>query len=160
MIHRDRSSWTTILPTLGLLSLMGCRVEAPATSAVTASNSAAVKPAVEDAGPSVVELQKVDAFIDADDILRLEVFYKFTSGAPTKHYMCSVKFPNSERTMTKYMTAAELTKEGSFKTAIEAGEMPPQVFELVLGEAESPDQGFDDISNTVTGPVRPKLETK
>lgn len=159
MIHRDRSSWN-VLVTLGILSLSGCQGEAPAKTATQASRAPAAKIAVEDAGPSVVELQKVDAFVDPNDILRLEVFYKFTSGAPTKHYLCSVKFPNTDRIMTKYMTAAELTKEGSFKTAIEAGEMPPQIFELVLGEAESPDQGFDDISNTLTGPIRPKLETR
>lgn len=142
----------TSLGTLGFLMTAGCQGEPSASSSKGAGNSAvATATAIADPGPSVVELQKVDAIVDREGIVRLQIHYKFTSGAPTRHYLCKIRFPDIDRTIAKFMSAGELSREGAFKAAIEAGETPPESYEVVLSEAESPDAGFDPISNTLTG---------
>ncbi|WLD13750.1 hypothetical protein [Planctellipticum variicoloris] len=153
VIERSRRLFK-IIGAFGILAAAGCQAEPASSSAGATTGSAAVKSSVvADSGPSVVELQKADAFVDAEGIARFEIHYKFTSGAPTRHYLCNIVFPNIDRTIAKFMSASELSQEGAFKTAIEAGETPPDAFEVVLSEAESPDAGFQPISNTLAGPI-------
>lgn len=136
----------------GIVLIVGCRGEPSASSPGTKSESADTKAAAAaDPGPSVVELRKADAFIDKERIARLEIHYSFSSGSPTKHYLCKIRFPNVDRTIAKFMAASELSQAGAFKTAIEAGEIPPDSYEIVLSEAESPDAGFYPVSNTLSG---------
>jgi len=133
---------------LAVPALIGCQAEPAKPADQSTVTKATVAPTV---GPSVVELQKATAIIDSEDIARLEIFYQFTSGTPAKHYLCKLRFPNKDRDFSKFMAAGELSQEGSFKTAIEAGDPPPDSFEITLSEAESPDAGYTVISNTLTG---------
>jgi hypothetical protein len=147
--------WIKSVGAIGFLAVAGCQNDPSSSSSRATGNGTTAKSTViADAGPSVVELQKADAFVDGEGIARFEIHYEFTSGAPTRHYMCKIVFPNIDRTFAKFMSASELRQEGSFKTAIEAGETPPESFEVVLSEAESPDAGFHPISNTLAGPFR------
>ncbi|MEZ6130183.1 MAG: hypothetical protein R3C59_15975 [Planctomycetaceae bacterium] len=101
----------------------------------------------------VVELTSATAKLDKDQIVRFQVDYRFTSGAPVKTYLCTVNFPNSDQAGVKPLERFELGPEGTFTMGIEVGDNVVDAYELRFSEADSPDRGYTVISNTLTGQV-------
>jgi hypothetical protein len=135
------------------MSLAGCGDDTDGGSRGRA-DAAKVRAVVDaPAGPSVVELTKATAVLDDLGIVRFTIDYRFTSGSPTKFYQCDITFVDADRYGIKPMNASELSPQGSFKTGIEVGDTPVKEYTMTLSEAESPDQGYKLISNTLHGEV-------
>ena len=129
------------------LSLAGCTnsksKEIPAsTTTITTSVQARV------------ELSEATARIDELHVLRVDVKYRFAEGKPNKFYMCEITFPGTDRNGLKAMEAWELQTSGVIKAGIELqeGEVLKE-FKVSFAEANSPDQGYKTISNSIEGIV-------
>ena len=101
-----------------------------------------------------VELLKATAKLDELNVVRFEIAYRFTTGSPTKTYLCEIAFPGTDQWGTKPLEAFELESEGVIRTGIEVGDQPVREFEVTLSEADSPDQGYHLISNRLSGVVQ------
>ncbi|MDZ4683546.1 MAG: hypothetical protein SH850_00560 [Planctomycetaceae bacterium] len=122
--------------------------ETPAPAATTST-------VIETAEPGVVELTNATAKYGDDNIVRFEIAYKFTSGAPVKHYQCDILFPGTNNRGIKPMDAWEVKPEGVIKTGIEVADDTVRDFSITFAEADSPDRGYKVISNTLTGVIEP-----
>lgn len=132
----------------------GCQDESESVATQANGNSlAATSPRPKATGPSKVELTDATAKLDELGIVRFDIHYEFTSGGPTKFYQCDITFIDADRYGIKPMMADELAQSGSFKTGIEVEDAPVKEYEITLSEAESPDQGYRLISNTLRGEV-------
>ena len=139
----------------GLLGglLMGCSTEAEPPKV-------AVSTVIEDAGPGVVELSNAVARMTDDNVIRFEIPYKFVSGSLKKFFVCEIEFPGTTDKGVKQIDSWDIAQEGIVTTGIQVSSPDVKTFSITMSEAESPDQGFKVISNTLTGEVQPKLETK
>lgn len=104
---------------------------------------------------SEVELSKPKVTFHPPQLVKFEFDYRFTKGAPTKNYMCNLAFPGTENTGKKILEAWELQPEGVIRGGIELQSLEPAVktFEITLGEADVPQNGYETISNALTGEV-------
>ena len=104
---------------------------------------------------SEVELYDAKIMLEPPELLRFEVRYRFTKGAPTLNYMCELTFPGTENVGKKPLEAWELKLEGIIKGGIELQSSVPNAkdFEITLGEAEVPQSGYKKISNVLKGKV-------
>lgn len=119
----------------------------PGTPAETAD-------AEETADRGAVELLDARAVLDESQVVNFKIKYRFTAGSPTKFYLCNIAFPGTDQWGVKPLEAHEMSAEGVIRTGIEVGEKPVREFEITLSEADSPDQGFHLISNTLRGQVQ------
>lgn len=144
----------------------GCDSKPPAPAEVPTKPAAETpsKPtitAVVDPGPpGVVELIGAKAHLDQDGFVRFEVNYRFTSGSPTRHYMLDITFPDTKNRGVKPMQSWEVKPEGIIKTRIQVSDPPVKQYSMNFSEADSPQQGYKVISNTLTGEIEPLPETK
>ena len=151
-----------VLTAASLFSAAGCWNESADAIPRTASEqpgAAAATAVLTESRPGAVELLQATATLDELNVVRFEIAYRFTSGAPTKTYLCEIAFPGADQWGTKPLEAFELESEGVIRTGIEVGDQPVREFEVTLSEADSPDQGYHLISNRLTGVVqRPEAE--
>jgi hypothetical protein len=126
--------------------------QAPATPVITAVATAAP--------PGVVELISATGRLNAENIVRFEVAYRFTSGSPTKNYMCEFAFPGTNDRGVKPLDAWEVKPEGVIQTGIQVSDESVKEYSITFSEADSPDRGYKVISNTLTGEVEPPAEAK
>jgi hypothetical protein len=140
------AGWLLLFPLLAALS--GCST--PTTSPVRPEEPA--DPAAME--PAEVELSDAKASFEEPNIVRFEVRYRFQRGRPVKFYSCDIKFPGTANHGVKRMDSWELKREGVIRDGVVLAKQPVQTFEIVLSEADSPQQGYKKISNVVSGPVR------
>lgn len=114
----------------------------------------------EPAPAGVVELISATGRLNDDNIVRFEVNYRFTSGSPTKHYMCEFTFPDTNNRGFKPLDAWEVKPEGVIKTGIQVSDASVKKYSITFSEADSPQQGYKVISNTLTGEIEPPPEAK
>lgn len=136
----------------------GCGGDAGAPVQPTVATPADPAAPSDTTEPGVVHLKTATATKDAEQIVRFQVDYEFTSGAPVKTYLCTVNFPDTEHTGLKPLEAFELQPQGSFTMGIEVGETDVDAFEITFSEADSPDRGYTVISNTLTGQLSTSAE--
>lgn len=102
---------------------------------------------------SVVELTSIKAKVDEENVVRIEVAYKFTKGGPRKVYQCEFFFPDSTVHGIKDMAGWELKQEGVIKSGLVGQGEPGDTIEAIMREADSPSLGYHEISNRVLGNV-------
>jgi len=102
---------------------------------------------------SVVELTSIKAKVDEENVVRIEVAYKFTKGGPRKVYQCEFFFPGSTVHGIKDMAGWELKQEGVIKSGLVGQGEPGDTIEAIMREADSPSMGYHEISNRVQGNV-------
>lgn len=139
-----------------ILASAGCEDD-PAKqrpNASAPSSGAPTESTVVSTEPARVELQDAKAVLDDLGIIRFEIDYRFTSGKPRKHYVVEIRFPGTDYIGAKPINPGELDPEGTIKTGIEVGDRPVDTYEITLSEADSPQQGYTLISNTLTGTVK------
>jgi hypothetical protein len=102
------------------------------------------------------EIELFDPRVNLKDGNRIafEVRYRFTKGKPDKYYMCDVSFPGTTNHAAKPMESWELKSEGVIQDRITLSKPPVQTFEIRVSEANSPQDGYKTISNTVSGSVK------
>lgn len=103
--------------------------------------------------PGVVELGAAKATRGEDNLVKFEIPYKFTSGAPVKTYLLEISFPNTMNVGRRTIEGWELKSEGVISTRVELIEPTATTFVIVLSEADSPDRGYKRNSNELTGEV-------
>lgn len=103
---------------------------------------------------SSVELPAATAVLEDGGIVRFDIEYRFKSGHPRGFYLFNMAFPGTENNGVKPMDASELKTEGTVTTRIEVGDAPVDAYEITMSEADSPDQGYFLISETLTGNVQ------
>ncbi|HUQ71066.1 MAG TPA: hypothetical protein VM165_16185 [Planctomycetaceae bacterium] len=139
---------------LVLAGASGCTPSPPVPGpAETPAPAATTSTVIENAEPGVVELTSATAKYAADNIVRFEIAYKFTSGSPVKFYQCDIQFPGTTNRGFKPMEAWEVKPEGVIKTGIEVADDAVKDFSITFAEADSPDRGYKVISNTLTGEI-------
>lgn len=139
------------------VAILGCAEDKPGATGSVAGSKKDTAVKTVDSGPippGVVELSSASAVLDDSQVVRFEINYRFTSGAPVKTYLSNVKFPGTDQAGIKPLESFELKPEGSFKMGIEVGDNKVESFEITFSEADSPDRGYTVISNTLTGAVR------
>lgn len=147
-----RSLFVILLSWTVAAGLIGCS-ESP--SAKAAAEKTAITATVVDPTPGEVEITAAKATWQPGDIVQFEISYKFTKGAPTKHYMFDFKFPGSDAIGKRPMEGWEAKPEGSLKTGLPVTDKCIEKFEITFSEADSPDRGYTVISNTFAGTVEP-----
>ncbi len=132
---------------VGIVFATGCSSSTPPE--VTVATIA------EPAGPSRVELSDAVFRLEPPDMVRFEVKYRFFEGRPTRNYLCELSFPGTENLGKKPMEAWELKDSGTIKGAIimQSMDLPIKAFAIKLKEAESPQSGYNSISNLLKGEV-------
>lgn len=128
----------------------------PASPVALPSGRAAAAPDTMSKPPERGAVELVDAKATLDDlnVVNFEIQYRFTAGSPTKFYLCTIAFPGTDQWGVKPLESYEMSSEGVITTGIEVGENPVEAFEITLSEADSPDQGYHLISNTLRGSVQ------
>ncbi len=104
--------------------------------------------------PGEIELSDPKVTFAESNTVRFEVRYRFTKGKPDKYYLCEVSFPGTANHGAKPMESWELKSEGVIKDGIVLSKPPVQTFEIRVSEADSPQDGYKQISNVVRGPVQ------
>lgn len=140
----------SIMMTMVSFLALGCEKVAPRGSRGSPTTSRAI---VVDTEPGEVLLKDATAIVNEQGILRFQIDYEFTSGKPSKFYICEITFPGTSQLRVKSFSPGELKSEGTITTAFETGEAPMETFSMTLSEADSPHLGYDKISNTLTGTV-------
>jgi hypothetical protein len=130
-----------------LLLLSGCGQ--PTAGPVVTTQ--AVPPSTE---PGEMELSEPKVTFSPPNRVRFEVRYRFTKGRPDKYYLCEVTFPGTSNHAAKPMESWELKPAGVIKDTIILSNPPVEKFEVRVSEAESPQNGYKNISNVVSGPVQ------
>lgn len=143
-----RSAGGLLLVSLVVL-IVGCSkpTAAPTTAAVPTTKPVS-------AGPAEIELSEPKVTFEAPDLVRFEVRYRFTKGAPEKYYMCDISFPGTKNHGTKPMLGNQLKSEGVIKDSLNLFAPPVKTFEIRVSEAEVPMEGYKLISNVVSGTVK------
>ena len=130
-----------------LLCVTGCKPKtaAPVTKATVAAP----------AEKGQVELSNPKVTLVPPQLLKFEFDYVFVKGSPTKSYMCELTFPGTDNTGRKALEGWELKPSGVIKGAIELQSLDPPTltYEIALGEADVPQNGYERISNVLTGEV-------
>ena len=103
--------------------------------------------------PGEIELSGAKVTLKESNRIEFEVQYRFTKGKPDKYYMCDVSFPGTTNHAAKPMESWELKSEGVIRDGIRLSNLPVQAFEIRVSEANSPQDGYKVISNTVKGSV-------
>lgn len=131
-----------------LLSLLvfGCEANQPSPVVSTAI--------VTNREPGKIEITDVKFRIDQNNEVHFNIDYSFTSGEPNKHYMVTFLFSPMEFRKEKPMHAWELKKQGVITTRFEIENEQWNDFTIVVSEADSPDQGYEPISNTFASKLR------
>lgn len=106
-----------------------------------------------DLTPGVVEFRSAKAVRTADNIVQIEVAYKFTAGSPVKTYMLDLEFPGTTVVGHKPMEGWEVKQEGVIKTGMPVADPEAKTFSVKFSEADSPDRGYKLISNVLTGDI-------
>jgi hypothetical protein len=134
-----------------LVLVFGC-----GKSAVESSPAANAAPVVAPVStePGQIELFEPRVTLKEGNRIAFEVRYRFTKGKPDKYYMCDVSFPGTTNHAAKPMESWELKAEGIIKDGITLSKPPVQTFEIRVSEANSPQDGYKVISNTVSGLVK------
>lgn len=146
-ITRRRAAGALLFAAL-LAPSMGCRRPAPEPPAVARVTSG------EPSEPGEIELSDPKVTFEEPDRVRFEVRYKFTKGKPEKYYLCEVTFPDTKAVRAKPMESWELKPEGVIKDSMVMPKPPPKTFEIRVSEADSPQAGYQKISNVASGPVK------
>jgi hypothetical protein len=146
-MHRvHRSFWIWLLACCSLLGV-GCDTTpppAPVTKTVVVDIPKE---------PSEIELTDAKAVFKSTELVQFEVKYRFKKGKPLKYYLCEIKFPNTTHQGIKYMDGWELKESGVIRDGVIIQSAPVTTFEIKMSEANHPEQGYDLISNVVTGEV-------
>ena len=150
------SRFTFALVAILLAAPVGCENKSPQPPARPAAPPAATVPdaSSEPRERGAVELVDAKATLDELNVANFEIQYRFTAGAPTKFYLCNIAFPGTEQWGVKPLESYEMSPQGVIRTGIEVGKQPVREFEITLSEADSPDQGYHLISNTLRGRVQ------
>jgi hypothetical protein len=127
--------------------------------ACTPRSTAPQTPAVEEipsepTEPGQIELSDPKVTFVAPNQVHFEVRYKFIKGKPSKYYMCEISFPGTPNHGAKPMERWELKSEGVIKDGLVLSKPPVQTFEIRVSEADSPQNGYKPISNTLSGSVK------
>jgi hypothetical protein len=145
---RRPSSGRLLLIPLAVFSA-GCGGDASAPAAVPVQVTQPVS-----TEPGQIELSDPKVTLEGGNAVRFEVRYRFTKGKPDKYYMCEVSFPGTPNHASKTMESWELKSEGVIRDGIVLTKPPVTTFEIRVSEADSPQNGYKTISNTVSGPVK------
>jgi hypothetical protein len=133
-------------PLVLLCSLSGCNSKpAPVTKSVIVDVPKE---------PSQIELTEAKAVMKPGNLVEFEVKYEFKKGKPLKFYLCTIKFPGTDNQGIKYMDGWELKESGVIKDGIPIHTPPVTTYEIKISEAIHPEQGYDLISNVLTGDVQ------
>jgi hypothetical protein len=143
-----RSAGGLLLVSVAVL-LAGCGPRAAAPSPAVAQDSPPVS-----TEPGAIELSDPVVTFTEPNKVRFEVRYRFTKGRPEKYYLCEISFPGTPNHGAKPMESWELKSEGVIKDGIVLTKPPVQTFEIRVSEADSPQNGYNLISNVIRGPVR------
>jgi hypothetical protein len=146
LLSRRSVGGLLLVPLAALVS--GCgRQAAPGTALVPTTPSVSPEPGeIELSDPMVT-------FVEPNTV-RFEVRYRFTKGKPDKYYLCEISFPGTPNHGAKPMESWELKSEGVIKDGVALSRPPVQTFEIRVSEADSPQKGYQTISNVVSGPVK------
>jgi hypothetical protein len=136
-----------LVPLAVLFTGCGQRAAAPGTAAVQTAQPVSTE-------PGEIALSDPKVTLAAPDTVRFEVRYRFTKGKPDKYYLCEISFPGTANHGAKPMESWELKSEGVIKDGIVLSKPPVQTFEVRVSEADSPQDGYKQISNVVSGPVK------
>ena len=107
-------------------------------------------------GPSKVELTDAKATLDPPRLVKFQVNYKFVEGGPRKSYLCEITFPGTTNLGRKYIESWELKDSGTIRDGIELQTLEPEAksFEIQFKEAEVPQDGYNLISNVISGTIQ------
>ena len=136
-----------LVPLAVLLTGCGRQAAAPGTAAAQLTEPVSTE-------PGEMELSDPKVTFAEPNMVRFEVRYRFTKGKPDKYYMCEVSFPGTTNHAAKTMESWELKSEGVIRDGIVLTKPPVTTFEIRVSEADSPQNGYKPISNTVSGPVK------
>ena len=103
--------------------------------------------------PGDIELSDAKATLVDGKVVQFEVRYRFSKGKPDKYYSCDVSFPGTPNHGVRMMSSWELKTEGVLKDGIVLSKPPVTSFEIHMSEAVSPQDGYNKISNVVSGKV-------
>jgi hypothetical protein len=110
----------------------------------------------EQASPAAGEVELSDpkvALLKGEDLVEFKVKYRFTKGRPDKHYSCNISFPGTANHGVKQIESWELQSEGVIHDRIKLSEPGVKTFEITMLETPSPQEGYQKISNVVSGSV-------
>lgn len=149
-------SFARLLAVAAVLASVGCEKESSRAlpKAGGPSSGAPIAATMVSTEPAEVELQEAKAVLNDLGIVWFEIDYRFISGKPTKHYVVEITFPGTDFIGAKPINPGELDPQGTIKTGIEVGDRPVDTYEITFSEADSPQQGYTLISNTLTGTVK------
>jgi hypothetical protein len=140
--------WTWCIAAAAVLSGCGSQTNPGASAASPTITATEVK-----SEPGVIELSSAKATQAENNLVKFEIQYKFTSGAPVKNYLLEISFPGTSNVGRKTMEHWELKPEGVIKTSVELLEPMAGKFVIVMSEADSPDRGYKRNSNQLTGEI-------
>lgn len=104
--------------------------------------------------PGEIQLSDPKVVFLEPTLVQFEVQYRFTKGQPDKYYACDISFPGTLNHGVKPMDSWELKAEGVIRDKVVLSKPGVKSFEIQISESSSPQDGYQKISNVVSGPVQ------